>query len=98
MGAILGSKVTADGKVIYTISLDHEEALQLRGHIDNIKVFSEKVVDIKTNLSARGKNEATKYFLIPTKLRKELKFHGEVSCQRLDSKNKTIFIYIVDKF
>ncbi len=98
MGAILGSKVTADGKVVYTISLDHEEALQLRGHIDNIYLFSEKVADIKTNLSTRGKGESTKYFLIPRQLRKDLKFNKEVSCQRLDTKNKTIFVYVVDKF
>ena len=98
MGAILGSKVTNDGKVIYTISLDHEEALQLKGHIHNIRVFSEHLVDIKTNLSERGKNASTKYFLIPTQLRKNLKFNNEVLCQRLDSKNKTIFVYVVDKF
>jgi len=98
MGAILGSKVTADGKIIYSIVLDHEESLQLKGHINNIRVFSEGLVDIKTNLSTRGKNDSTKYFLIPTSLRKNLKFNGEVSCQRLDSKSKTVFIYVVEKF
>ncbi len=98
MGVILGSKVTNDGKVIFTISLDREEALQLKGHITNINVFSDHLVDVKTNLSTRGRNESTKYFLIPTQLRKNLKFNGEVRCQRLDSRNKTIFVYVVDKF
>ncbi len=97
MGQILGSKVTNNGEIIFTISMDHEEALQLRGHIDKVHLFSEKIANIKTNLSMRGTNSATKYFLIPRQLRRNIKFNGNVSCQRIDTKSKVIFIYIVDK-
>ncbi len=97
MGKILGTKTTKEGKVIFEIELDYEESLQLKGYIRNIRVFSEDVADIKTNLSQRGKNEATKYFLIPRELRSDLKFNEKVRCQKLNTDTKIIFIYVVDK-
>ncbi|MBR9706438.1 hypothetical protein GOV14_05360 [Candidatus Pacearchaeota archaeon] len=97
MGRILGTKTTKEGKVVFEIELGYEEALQLRGHIQNIHVFSEDVADIKTNLSQRGKNEATKYFLIPRELRNNLKFNEKVKCQKIETDSKIIFVYVVDK-
>jgi len=97
MGHILGSKVTNDGKVVFTVCMEHEEALQLQGHIDNIHIFSERIADIKTNVSMRGQNAATKYFLIPREMRHNIKFSSEVSCQKIETRNKLIFIYTIDK-
>ena len=97
MGSIISSKTTKDGSIIYEVVMDYEEALQLKGHIKNIHIFSEDVIDIKTNLSSRGKNEATKYFLIPRELRKNVKFTDKVKCQKLETNSKTIFVYVVDK-
>ena len=98
MGAILGSKVAADGKIVYTISLDPKEALQLKGHVDDVYLFSDRTAEIKTNIATRGKNNATKYFLIPKELRKEIKLKNEISCQKIETRTKTIFIYVMDKF
>lgn len=97
MGAILSSRMKDDGKVVFEVSLDYGEATQLKGHMDNIHVFSENVADIKANISQRGKNEATKYFLIPKELRKNLKFNAKTTCQKIESKTKTIFIYVIDQ-
>lgn len=97
MGKVLSSKTTKEGKVIFEVELDYEEALQLKGHIQNIHIFSEDVADIKSNLSQRGKNDATKYFLIPRELRGELKFNEKVKCQKIVGNNKLIFIYVVEK-
>ena len=36
--------------------------------------------------------------LLPKELRKSLRFNGDVRCQRFDTKQKTIFIYVIDKF
>ena len=98
MGKILNSKVTGDGKIVFEISVDYDEALQLKGHVKNVHLFSEDVSDIKSNISLRGKNEATKYFLIPKEIRKDLKFNTKVTCQKIEADTKTIFIYLVDKF
>ena len=97
MGSILSSKTLKDGKIIYEILMDYEESLQLKGHIKNVHVFSEDVADIKTNLSSRGKNEATKYFLIPRELRENIQFTDKVKCQKLETDSKIIFVYVVDK-
>ena len=97
MGSILSSKTTKDGKIIYEVLMDYDESLQLKGHIKNIYLFSEDVAEIKTNLSGRGKNEATKYFLIPRELRQNTKFTDKVKCQKLETPTKIIFIYVVDK-
>ena len=97
MGKVLGTKTTKEGNVLFEIELDYEEALQLKGHIQNIHIFSEDVADVKTNLSQRGKNEATKYFLIPRELRSGLKFNEKVKCQKLETDSKIIFVYVVDK-
>ena len=97
MGAILSSRIKDDGKVVFEVSLDYEEATQLKGFMNNIHIFSENVADIKANISQRGKNEATKYFLIPKELRKNMKFNAKTTCQKRETKTKTIFIYVIDK-
>ena len=97
MGEIVSSKVGENGKILFTISLNPDEALQLKGHVNNVYLFSENTSEIKTNIAMRGKNSATKYFLIPKEFRKSMHFPKEVSCQRIDTKTKTIFIYTVDK-
>lgn len=97
MGKILGSKTTKEGNVVFEIELSYEESLQLKGNIKNIHVFSEDVADLKANLSQRGKNEATKYFLIPRELRDNLNFNERVKCQRIEDDTKIIFVYVVDK-
>lgn len=97
MGTILTSRMKDDGQVIFEVSVDYDESVQLAGHMDNIHIFSENIVDIEAHISQRGKNEATKYFLIPKGLRKNLKFDAKTTCQKIETKTNTIFIYIVDK-
>ena len=97
MGTILGTKTTKDNKIIFEIELDYKESLKLKGHIKNIHVFSEDAAEIKTNLSQRGTNEATKYFLIPRKLRDNLTFDEEVKCQKIETETRKIFVFVVNK-
>ncbi len=97
MGSITAIKTAREDKVIVEVQLDYEESLKLKGHVKNIHLFSEDSAEIKTNLSQRGTNEATKYFLIPRELRGDLTFEESVKCQRIDSGDKIIFIYMVNK-
>ena len=97
MGEIISQKVRDDGKVVVEVCLDYEEALQLKGHMDKVHIFSEHISDIDTNMSQRGKNEATKYFLIPKQLRKELKFTENITCQKIEGDSRVFFIYSADK-
>ena len=98
MATIISSKrENENGKVILEVASDYDEFLQLKGHLDDIHLFTEKVAEVKTNISQRGKNEATKYFLIPRQFRKGFKFNNTTSCQRIDLGNKVVFLYVVDK-
>ena len=97
MGTILSSRVKDDGKVVLEVCVDYDEALQLKGHMESVHVFSEKIADVKTNMVQRGKNESTKYFLIPKGMRTNMGYKGISKCQRIETKSKMIFIYIMDK-
>jgi hypothetical protein len=96
MGMILSSKREKEKVIVETI-LDHEELVQLKGEIDEVHLFSERVADVQTNIAKRGKNEATKYFLIPREMRKDLSILEPVNCQRINTPNKVIFVYVVNK-
>jgi len=97
MGTILSTKMTKDDKVVFEIEMDYEDSLKLKGHIKNIHVFSEDAAEIRTNLSQRGTNEATKYFLIPRELRDGLDFSKDVKCQKIETDTRKVFIFVVDK-
>ena len=97
MGSIIGIKTVKNDKVVIEVQMDYEESLKLKGHIKNIYLFSEDAAEIKTNLSQRGTNEATKYFLIPRELRENLNFEEKVKCQRIDVERRILFIYMVEK-
>ena len=98
MGSIISSKLREDGKVVFEVVLDYDEAIQLQGHMDNVYLFSENISSIRTGISQRGKNESTKYFLIPRTLRKDLNFNSDVHCLKVDTKTKFAYIYLVDKY
>ncbi len=99
MGIVLSSKREQD-KIIVETLLDRTEIASLRGEYDDVHLFSERAIDVHSNISGRGKNEATKYFLIPTNLRKDLPtiwLSEPVLCQRINTPDKAIFIYVVKK-
>lgn len=97
MATIISSRKHGSNKIIAEVLSDYDEFLQLKGHLNNVYLFTDNVAEVKTNISQRGKNEATKYFLIPRQFRKGFKFNNTTSCQRLDLKDKVIFVYVVDK-
>jgi len=86
-----------DDKVVFEVEMDYDDSLLLKGNIRNVHLFSEDAAEVDTHLSQRGTNEATKYFLIPRTLREGLDFDGEVKCQKIETKDKKIFIFALDK-
>ena len=98
MGKILTTKVKDTKKMIFEILLDQDEAMNIKGYLDRIHVFSEKAADIDSVLIKRGKRGATKYFLIPRDMRHNIRFNSEVTCQRIETKDKILFVYVIDKF
>ena len=96
MSKIVSTKRNKEG-VVLELQTDYDEFLDLQGHMDQIHLFAEEKGLIKTHISQRGKNGATKYFLVPRQLRKGFKFDNAVSCQRIDKDDKAFFIYTIDK-
>ncbi|PJB15573.1 MAG: hypothetical protein CO118_02990, partial [Flavobacteriales bacterium CG_4_9_14_3_um_filter_32_8] len=74
-----------------------EEAVALKGHMKDIYMFAEDLAETASQVSTRGTNDATRYFLIPRSLRDNLDIESTVKCQRIDTATKTIFVYAVDK-
>jgi len=96
MGKIVSSKRCEKG-VLFEVEVGYEEATILQGHYDDIHLFTEKIADFETNISSRGKNSVTKYFLIPRNLRKNVDYKCPVNCQKIETGEKIIFVYVVDK-
>ena len=96
MGKVLSSRRSGSG-LLFEVELAYDEATLLKGHYDNVHLFTEKIAEFETNISSRGKNSVTKYFLIPRHLRKNVNYNCPVNCQKIDTKDKIIFIYVVDK-
>lgn len=93
---IMSSRKDKEGIVI-VMKASYDEVLQLGGHMENIRLFSENQVKTQTNISQRGKGSRTKYFLIPKQMRKNFAFNNKVSCHRIDSENRSMFVFVVDK-
>lgn len=96
MGKILNSKRNGKG-LVFEVEVDYDEATLLQGHYDDVYLFTENVAEYQTNISSRGKNSVTKYFLIPKNLRNNVDYKCPVNCQKIETDEKIIFIYVVDK-
>jgi hypothetical protein len=98
MGTIISSRIREDGKVVYEVVIDSDESLQLKGHMNDIHVFSLNNAHSNSRLSRRGKNDATTYFLLPKDMRAGLKESAPAKCQMLQMTNKKVFVFTVDDF
>ena len=96
MGTIIHARKEGT-KIVSEVLTDYEEYLQLKGHLNNVRLFSENASQVQTNISQRGRNYATKYFLIPRQYRKGFRFNNVTSCQKLDFDDKVVFVYVVNK-
>lgn len=85
-------------KYLYEIEAETQELNQIKGSSDNLIFFSDENFNLETNISKRGRQGRTKYFLIPKGLRKRIDLSDKrIVCQRLDLKNKIFFVYAVSK-
>ena len=96
MGEILSVKKQKNNQFLAEIRLDEREYLNLQGHTNDVMIFSDRVSFVDARMSQRGKNGATKYFLIPRQLRKDVNFNSSISCQKIDCGKKILFVYVVD--
>lgn len=84
-------------KMIVEVEMDYKDYLLLKGKMKDVHVFAEDALNINTNFSKRGTNDATKYLLVDKTLREGLTFEEKVMCQRLYLNGKIFFIYSVER-
>lgn len=97
MGSILSMKVANQDKLHANLELTQNEALSLKGNMENIHIFSENIFENTTRLVQRGKRESTKYFLLPRDFRKGVIPRDDVKCLRIETKHKNLFVFKVNK-
>lgn len=97
MGKIAGLKTVNEEKVLVNLELTSKELAWLKGNLNKMHLFSEKNLDHETRLIKRGKRESTKYFLLPRELRDGVTPSAQVTCNRIETKSKHIFIFAVPK-
>ncbi len=97
MAIIINSK-RYDDYILVSLKLDFEEAKVFNNMVGNVSLIPHELVKTESAIYERGKNGATKYFLIPKSLRKDTKLTKFVSCLKVDTKDKIIWTYFMDKF
>lgn len=97
MSKILRIKSGSEEKVHVTLETTQEEFLFLKGCLDDMHLFSEQNLQYYTRLVQRGRRESTKYFLLPKKYRNDVLPTNNVVSTKMESQNKHIFIFAVDK-
>ena len=96
MASIISSKVNKEN-VILSLKLEHNEAKELNGHVNNIHLIAEDDIVETASLYEKGRNGNTKYFLIPRILRKKIRIKKEAKCIMFDKKDRIMFVYFVGK-
>lgn len=98
MGSVISSKVREDGKIVFEICVEREEALQIKGEVDNICLVPISMKNqTETNIVQRGKNEATMYLLIPKSERETLSKYNSAKFQKITTSKKDLYIFTVEK-
>lgn len=97
MGKVLNTKASGN-KIVYTVELSENEALQLRNHMKRVYLFCADLCTELARVIEKGYNRSAKYFAIPfgLKSRKRQKF-GEISYQKIETPEKVFFICIAEK-
>jgi hypothetical protein len=98
MGTIISQKLMPDHKVKIRVKVDIDEALVLRGNVNKVHLFSRDLPNIESKIIEKGKDGVTKYFSVPYEFReKPKKMSKEISCQKIETDTKVIFVYVIDK-
>ncbi len=86
-----------DKKISLNLIVSNDYFLRLSGHLNNVHIFSENNINYDTKIIKKGRNQNTKYLLLPRKLVKDIKNYKNVKCKRIDTEKNYIFIFLLDK-
>ena len=81
-----------------TLKADLKEAENILNAIGNVHLIQEAHATTKATVHEKGKNGYTKFFLVPKDIREGINMKKEASCLKLDTKDKYMWVYFMDKF
>ena len=96
MASIISSKIH-ENHVVLSLKLEHNEAKELNGNVNNIHLIAEDDIVETASVYEKGRNGNTKYFLIPRILRKKIRIKKEAKCMILDKGDRIMCVYFVGK-
>ena len=97
MGQIISSKQLTNKDFVHKILLNHQEIKNLKNHMKNIYAFTPQNCNKQAQINSRGNGGVTKYFKVPLSLRSRKKHSGTISYQKIETKNKIFYIYVLKK-
>lgn len=84
-------------KVYITLHSHEDELSYLKGHTNDIHIFSENNLQNETRLVQRGRKDSTKYLLLPKDFREDAIPSNEIKCGKIEMDDKKILIFEVKK-
>jgi len=98
MGKIVELKVISNSTSQVTLEMTRKEFSWLKGSLDRMHLFSEENLLDETGIVTRGKKETSLYFLMPKPLKKGISISDAVSCTKISTTSREIFIFSVPKY
>lgn len=98
MGKILNIINKFDSNVEVTLELDRKYFKKLRGNLDKIHLISTDVLDFESKVVSRGKDDSTKYLLIPKEINSEVFARNDVSYHVIEEDKNLFFFFFVNKY
>lgn len=96
MAKILSTRQIRD-KTVFKVEADMMESLNLRGNLRNVVMFPLDACDIRSQIIEKGRDGATKHFLLPMALRQKSKGRpNNITYQAHDMEEKAVFIFSLD--
>ena len=96
MGRIRSFKYD-DEKIILDIEISYHEYERVKCNYDEITIFSNKHINLKTNLATRGGERLSLYLLLPRELKKQAKPTDKVKCSMFKKRGGSFLIFEVLK-
>ena len=95
--AIIINSERRDDHIILSLKINMEEAKALKNIVGNVSLIPHESDFTEATVYERGKNGATKYFLIPKSLRKNTRLTKSIQCAKVDADDKVLWVYFMDK-
>lgn len=97
MGKIRSTRRLKNDNVLVELECSQEEMFTLKGVYEDLFLFSENLIVGDTFIRGKGKNNSSKYFLIPLAFKNAFDNAQKVKYQVIEEKNKLLFVFFTDR-